>query len=364
VPAGESDSGPSETLPGFPRRLVSVVVYDPNPFNPYGAELAHRLSLTGCPVTRWCPLGDPFAEFNHKRVTVFSPGASAASVPAIAITRVLGPMLFLSRHLWTRSIVIVPWALTTLDYVALIGLCITRRRVILIEHNPIAERNGTGLTAGLHRVLRRVVWGNVAHTSELKKRLGGERRFVAGHPSYSCWVSIFGRSVPTEEPRALVLGGLRRDKGREELQTLIPLLLQRGVRLLIAGRGDVPVGLEGLPGLELLGGEKSLSDGDVAKSVFGSGVLVAPYTDVTVSGTVIMALTAGLPVAAYRSPALQRVLSEDALVDSGDNEALADKVVDLLRRPRNVFRVASQQLDAECIRSWWKIIDVAKHSRY
>ena len=120
---------------------------------------------------------------------------------------------------------------------------------------------------------------------------------------------------------ALFLGAIRADKGAAELPAVVTELLSVGMAVTIAGRGSL-TGPEWSPLLSdgrvrVVGLSRTLSDDEVALVLRDCDVLVAPYQDVTMSGSIVMALSAGLPVAAYSSPALRSFLPDEFLVPPG-----------------------------------------------
>jgi hypothetical protein len=84
---------------------------------------------------------------------------------------------------------------------------------------------------------------------------------------------------------------------------------------------------------------------------------------VTVSGTVILALTVGLPTVGYRSPFLESVLPADSLVTPGDVQGLAKAASDAATAGRDNFLVEATELDANCSLDWRAVLELAVRDR-
>jgi phosphatidyl-myo-inositol alpha-mannosyltransferase len=113
-----------------------------------------------------------------------------------------------------------------------------------------------------------------------------------------------------------------------------------GVRLLVAGRGDVEEIRRGIPAqcrddVLFLGG---VSDADKAAMLASSDVYVAPHTGGESFGIVLVeAMAAGAPVLASELVAFRAVLNQGQLgelVPVGDAEALATAAISLLGDPQ------------------------------
>jgi phosphatidylinositol alpha-mannosyltransferase len=113
-----------------------------------------------------------------------------------------------------------------------------------------------------------------------------------------------------------------------------------GVRLLVAGRGDIEEARRKVPpecrdAVTFLGG---VSDKDKAAMLASSDVYVAPHTGGESFGIVLAeAMAAGAPVLASELVAFRAVLDGGrlgALVPVGDADALATEAIALLKDPR------------------------------
>ena len=136
----------------------------------------------------------------------------------------------------------------------------------------------------------------------------------------------------------------RLDEPRKGLPVLLAawpriFTAQPGVRLLVAGRGDIEEARRKIPSdcrdaVTFLGG---VSDGDKAAMLASSDIYVAPHTGGESFGIVLAeAMAAGAPVLASELTAFRAVLDGGrlgALVPVGDADALADEAIALLGDP-------------------------------
>ena len=162
-------------------------------------------------------------------------------------------------------------------------------------------------------------------------------------------------------------GGTLSFLGRlDEPRKGLPILLEAwptihrerpGIRLLVAGRGDVEEIRRGIPpdcrdDVTFLGG---VSDEDKVAMFASSDLYVAPHTGGESFGIVLAeAMAAGTPVLASELVAFRAVLDEGrlgALVPVGDADALAKSALDLLADParldqlRDAARAAVRRYD-------------------
>ncbi|MFW6091888.1 MAG: glycosyltransferase family 4 protein [Actinomycetota bacterium] len=195
----------------------------------------------------------------------------------------------------------------------------------------------------------------------LVEHLGGDPVVIPN----GLYVDRFAAATPRADWRGP--GGTLSFLGRlDEPRKGLPVLLEAwprihaarpGVRLLVAGRGDLDDARRRLPAecrddVTFLGG---VSDDDKAAMLATSDVYVAPHTGGESFGIVLAeAMAAGAPVLASDLPAFRAVLDEGRLgqlVPVGDSDALADAAVALLgdaerrERLRSAARVAVRRYD-------------------
>lgn len=313
----------------------ALIVWDANPFNPYGGEVARILAGLGHRVRRYCrpETALQVADVDEQPIIPTSSGGRRG------MRTVVGHLWALARFAIyaavKRPVVVLPW---TERHERLVFATLQRMgvRTVIVVHNPVPGRDEADADPRLARIRRRAS-ALVVHTRRLvpaASRFG--RVSVAPHPSYAGWAARMERLTrsqtpvePSGRPQALYLGSARADKGFGNVSELAEHLGANGMDFRVA------VGLLGeaervkllAKGNVLLppSGTRYLSDEDVYACLRTASVLVAPYENVTVSGTVIMALTTGLPVVAFRSEAMNDLVGPDQLVEPGDLRELANR---------------------------------------
>lgn len=350
---------------------AGVVLYDPNALNPYGAEVAAVLSAGGYDVTRWCRLGDPFTGVAARSRRVLWASRQQVGLVRALLSRHWGAVLFGLTHLRTRRTVVFLWVGGPRDLYLALLLVLAGRRVVYVDHNPSPERTLSGRAGGLLERLRRSPARRVVHSAYLAEAIGDPAVQVVGHPSYRRWVELHGaaRRPGRREgrPTALFLGALRPDKGSRQLPAIARSVLAAGGRVLIAGRGELPAGVwsevVGDPRLTTVGITRTLSDREVAGALREGDVLIAPYRDVTMSGSILMALSCGLPVAAFESPALRALLPAEFLLADPGPDVMAARAMALAgsgSRWRGAIEELTGALDQACLEGWDRVLAPAQ----
>lgn len=197
---------------------------------------------------------------------------------------------------------------------------------------------------GLEKVLARIAVSEDARRT-LVEHLGGDAVVIPN--GVSCAVFADARADPrwtgTEQAPTLAFLG-RIDEPRKGLQVLAEAFGRvrakvPGVRLFVAGRGDVGEARERFgahaAAVTFLG---EVSEADKAALLSSVDVYVAPHTGGESFGIVLVeAMSAGAAVVASDLGAFVRVLDEGrcgALFAVGDPAALADRLVASLQDPR------------------------------
>jgi glycosyltransferase involved in cell wall biosynthesis len=154
------------------------------------------------------------------------------------------------------------------------------------------------------------------------------------------------------------LGALRPDKFTiSEIEHLRDLLADGTdrYRLIAAVRPSV-----NLPATEPevsvlnMSSDQPLSDDTVAKALAQADALVAPYRNATDSGTVMLALSAGLPVLAFETGALGTHLTKESLVPVDDWHSLAKKCTNA--KQMSVSHEWAQDVQNEARAAWRGVI--------
>ena len=343
-----------------------VVVYEPNPLNPYGAEVARILvTATAGQVQLIVRRGAPPRIQDGVTVhPILEGGSDGAPLRSRALTRVLGPLRAAARAgreplvvIWTRDL----WDAAVFAARASIGL-----PVLVVDHNPVPGRRRGGAAGHGERVLRKRATVVVSHSEQLADltRRGTRRPVVvAPHPAYTGMAGTTSAHAPRPSSRAqvAVIGGFRRDKGVEHLPTIAEQS-GGGWDLLVLGPDRLsPQVTERLLQTDvraLYPRDLPLSDDDLVQGLQQAAVVLAPYSDVTESGSVILAITVGRPVLGLDSPGLRRLLEGRSRTQTP--EALGRLVRDFLHTSWTTACVDGPALDRASIAGWREALRVVE----
>lgn len=297
-----------------------VLVWNPDGVNPYGHELAHVLAMHGL-VTHVVPVDAPETRcvLTTRRLLPANRAGSAKHRQAWRLLRALAVMA--RRH----DVVVAAWTRSSLDEVVLWLLTLLGRRVVFVWHNPVHRVPLPRLREATMRLLARravVVTHHRLLAGMAAERHGVTAR-VARHPLYL--VVLSENRVRREEPRGVVAFALNRaDKGYDDAVRAV--LAAKPPSLTLVGKGaprleDVAALKASGVEVTVVGGADFADERDVLGAVASAEVLLAPYREVTASGSVMLALSLGVPVVAYDAPTLRDL--PVTLVPEGDVEALA-----------------------------------------
>ena len=316
----------------------SIEIWDSNGLNPYGQEVADVLRNGGKRVRIWLPRTTKVILRDRNGLSVKAVLASSPSLDGTLShvrRRLVGPIRFLLSARRKRRIILLLWTRGPLENLVF-SIAAKAIPIYVVHHNPRKERDGDRSSRwSFDQLLRRstrVLVHSQIYVEDLRTKLRRQGSRRCAHPPYADWVSAFPRRpesrVPTDaRTRVLLLGALRSDKGVEHLASIALALDPHRHELTIVGTGVVPSALRERDGLQDLRiclnvGSGPVPDCDIADALQSSDVLLAPYVAATVSGTVILAATAGLPVLGYKGGALAEYLTPEALTETASAEAL------------------------------------------
>ena len=344
---------------GLPKNLV---VWDANPFNPYGGEVARILALLGPNVRRYCRPETALQAPGVDERPIIPKGSGGIRDMRTMVGHVVALSRFMLYVIARRPVVILPWT-EKHERPVIAAIQLLAIRTIIVVHNPVPGRDEATSDARVVR-LRRRAERLVVHTPRLVAEASKYGRVtVAPHPSYAGWVAsmerLASRSTRAADRtrRALYLGSPRADKGFDSIPALAKHLSANGMELTVAVgmlSKEQRVELEEVGNVSLPSpGTRYLSDADIYASLSDTDVLVAPYHNVTVSGTVLMGISLGLPVVAFSSEAMRDVLDASYLVEPGDLAAMASLSASVAARTHHRDGSAdSASLDARSARGW------------
>jgi glycosyltransferase involved in cell wall biosynthesis len=350
-----------------------VVVFDSDGVNPYGSELAQLLTLLSPRVDLATPVDNAFLPHGvrcdslrptRSKETVRGAVREAASLAPLAAAIVRG-----------SALPVVVWART---YHKLLLLAATFLRpdaaLVYVSHNPGAGRDRPGRFRQRieQLVLRRA--HVVTHTPRLRdaaRAAGARNVFVVPHLPYRAYCERFRirrhhADAESERPISLLLlGALRPDKLTESDIARLRDSLAAGdgrFRLITAVRPRVRVEpVDDRVSVLDLSRDDALDDDAIAAAFAEADALVAPYRNPTDSGTVMLALSAGVPVIAFDGGALRTHLPDASLVPREDWEALRERCATVadLAVPAEWVRDA----ETEAVEGWRTVLAAARKGR-
>lgn len=349
--------------------LPRVLIWDTNAANPYAAEVARVLVGGVSRVTRYCRPESVRAGFDVRDCRWIPVSGTAATSIRGKVRYGSALVRFAFAAFVTRSVVVMPWVSSGADRVALLILAALTRRTVLVVHNPVHGRYRE-MNSALHRGLHRKVGVVVVHSAELQRQLGPNRRSaVVAHPSYIGWARQYASSAAervaygsrnTCGQYALYLGAPRPDKGIDYLEGLAECLKQSGLALRVAAGRVVPAILEDVTAwnnVEIVGdGTRYLTDDELANEILNAVAVVLPYTNVTASGTAMLAATLGIDIVGFENPFLLQLAGPEACVPVGDVHALAQRVAELVRVDRSPSSERISEVDLSARASWLSVI--------
>lgn len=340
--------------------IRKVFVYDPNHVNPYGVELASTISTaTGWGVVLYC--SSDRAALAPQGVEIVPVLAGRASPKLRKILRRLLSPVRLSIRAGKSDLVLV-WTSDFWDACVFAVRAALGFRTFFIQHNPRSIRPRRGLGGVAERLLLRVARVCV-HSLELAARVDGAVLPVAvvPHPAYEITVGAVGaRRVDaflSARPRVALLGSLRDDKGLSSLPA-IASASGGGWDCIVIGPDRIPgVMAEALRALDVTvvhPFDAEPADPQVIRELASCSVMLAPYTAVTESGSVILAHTVGVPVLALESPAFEQSLSPASRVDTP--QRLGAALRDFFTDPWLTYVQSPDERQQAAVAGWRRIL--------
>jgi hypothetical protein len=339
--------------------MEQCLILDSNGYNPYGAELAAALS-------------------SHMSVRLIHPRDATHPGGSVRVRAVLHPTVFEGRWATTevsalhdlvraalcRVPIIVVYA-RNYHKVILLLLALMGARLFVLAHNPGSSRWPTGWRAAVESsLLRRSAV--VVHGKTLRDALPPElreRAHVIGHVPYTEWVSRTGaRRVPGDpaELRLVMLGRSRPDKWTPEaVEQILDEMDRSGVECVIR-MCTRPRYAAGWPYAHIRliddSSDRVLDDHVIARALRSSDLLIAPYAEVTDSGTVRLAITAGLGVVAFDGGNLGSVLASKSLVRTGAAADFAARCVQFHLDPWDSALVSADAWRESVLADWLTLL--------
>lgn len=344
-----------------------VAIFDPNSLNPYGYELARCLSVGGYRVSlrAGClPEGANSTRVGSltMRYMAFDRPRRKRDLLTWFVIRILAPLSFSATTLLRNRSAIVVWVRDDWQALVLSALSFFRP-LYLIDHNPVGRRSEPRKSLFV-RILEARATSRPVHASAL-----AHGRPVVIHPSYSGLIeSLDARKALTGRPpwpgdavrRLVFIGSLRPDKGAALLPAIVESL-NGSALLVMAGASKDQLQQSALRPLMESGRVECvpgpLSDEALVKVLRSSDLVLAPYVEPTQSGSLVMAMTAGVEAVAFNGGALGGLLAKRRLASALDVEDLVRKIEEAFHDKDSGWLVSRNGLDAGCEESWRAILD-------
>lgn len=337
-----------------------VFVYDPNHVNPYGVELASTIfAATGWDVVLYCSSDRRALAPRGVKIV---PALAGRATPKLRkmLRRLLSPVRLSIRA--GKSDLVLVWTSDFWDACVFAVRATLGFRTFFIQHNPRSIRPRKGLGGVAERLLVRVTRVCV-HTRELAARVDGAVLPIAvvPHPAYEVTVGEVGGhqgELPiSARPRVALLGSLRNDKGLSSLPA-IASASGGGWNCIVIGpdriSGVMANALRALDVTVVHPFDAEPADPQVIRELASCSVMLAPYTAVTESGSVILAHTVGVPVLALESPAFEQSLSPASR--AGTPEQLGAVLREFLADPWPTYVQSPGERQQAAVAGWRRIL--------
>lgn len=338
------------------------LIYDPNDINPYGRELAILLAQSGRDTVSMMPRRVAWAPDGLRVVRVLATNKRSDGAGVHLLLRIVGPLVAVLLVLLSGRVPVIVWTRDSWD--TLVWSVLAHfKSVVFVYHNPVPGRDSVRLKGRCESALRQRAHA-VVHTEVLRAQAMGRgcsTVSVVPHLPFMAWVKEFVCVTERPEPAyALYLGAVRGDKGASELEHLAQHLAAKGVPLAICGQGPLAHNLQALVdkgALIDLTGRPFVDDATLGRRVAEASLLVAPYTQVTQSGTVITALSAGLPSLAYQCSAFEELLLSRSMVKASDPDSLARLARAYMDEPWETWSTTAVDLQMRALDGWNSVLN-------
>lgn len=347
----------------------SVVIHDPDGINPYGRELAIVLARSRVVTLILARDADWLPE--QLRIRPILPGNRGGSRSSQGLALLRGLVAVVRACAFGRATLVVAWSRSFAEDLCFAVLALTGTHVVVVEHNPRPRQKPSSVRARSMRLVRRTSAVQVVHGSTLRDMVLAEtahpRVVSCMHPPYTNWWAWASSQLPPDPAdkvsRLLVLGRPRPDKGIDELAGILaalPVDVRASLVLRISGyvaAGEQLPPLGHLVSVEDFTANRFLSDLEVAQALASSSLLLAPLRGATQSGSIILALSAGLGVLAYDEGEIAAVLDDQGLVPPGDQGAFAQRLAGHVHGERvGAARMSMREWEDRCHLEWNEVM--------
>jgi len=344
-------------------KIRRILIYDTDGSNPYGRELAALLGNI-FEVEAFLP-----AHTDWLPPRMLARCILPSNTPSWLLAQIVRQIHGMAVVAWTTFMkgptVIVVETRSWYDQLFLAALALLGRRVVVIAHDPVPKRPLSRVDTICQRILWKHATVLVAHSETLAMQItticGRQSKVVPHMPfsEYAAWArSIAPDAASPSACRFVILGKIRPDKGLNRLPAIfkfVPKEVRKRISISFVGRGDcsaVISELKSLVSIKNMPSARIIGDVEIAQELAKSDVLLAPYSNVSASGTVVLALSRGLRVIAYDAGALAEVVAPDGLAPFGDECGLAKRIVAATKTPcgRSLHRICTWRQSS--LRAW------------
>jgi glycosyltransferase involved in cell wall biosynthesis len=292
----------------------TVGIFDNDGLNPYGQELSNITEFLGYRTQIY--YGQRLSSGKHGPVKSSSNSTRRKSdFWRFAISAV------------NRDCNIIAWASTKQKVLLIILAILFRPNLLYVSHNPVIGRAPSGFRGLVEKTLiRRSI--NVVHgptISQLFWELYQLNPLVAYHPPY---MSAFSAQ---KEKKFQELG--MKNKAFQ-MKEFVSRLLERcdDLTVVLAQRPRVDLEIES-DRLLNFSSDSPIDEHKLYELLSSCDLIVSPSSNVTESGTVILANSMSLKCVAFDSPELRKHLLPGALAKPDDFDSFLEKSLDALNDP-------------------------------
>lgn len=345
---------------------AKVVIYDPNWINPYGLELSSVIAECGNKVEIWCTRNRteaPPGVVGRPRLPL---GRNTRSgVIPLAIRRFFAPLeMVLSTSLSTPIVVV--WTKDPWDAIVLAARSLIGGKTICIYHNPSSIRRRGGLSGKAERGLLRVANICIVHSGRLADAAAevSDHIRIAAHPPYrettrGAQKDRAAHVATPAGPIVAYVGALRADKGADDI---LPIAESAGSGWVLRILGPDTLSVETVERLmesgvccEHVGSGSGPSDEELISGLAASSVMIAPYSSVTESGSLHLALSMKVPVLGYESDGVRHILNTHSMArDAATFGRLLNRY---LHRSWPTYTDEAANLHSRCKADWIEILN-------
>jgi hypothetical protein len=304
-----------------------IGIFDNDVINPYGRELCNVLAFLGFQAEIFC---------GHKLPN----GGPESTKESLKAKRKKSEFWKFMISAIRNDCSIIAWASTRQKVMLVFIGLLFRPSLLYVSHNPVLGRAPTGVRGLIEQALIKRCT-NVVHGPTLSQsfwELYKLRAFVAYHPPYMSSIApqkgkAAGALITSKNRRLVIMGRGEKNKVfpmKEFLSRLIEKC--EDLTIVVTQRPRVDLGIDSDRILNLTS-DCPLDEVTLYQLLASSDLVASPSSNVTESGTVILANSMSLKCVAFDSPELRKHLFPEALAKPNDLDSFLEKCVKALDSP-------------------------------